>query len=288
MLRHRPGCLLARVARSVHLQSQSGALASLGPVVDAYRSDRCSAFSTSTSAHATVGAEYSVASAAPPIDFSNPNAINPARIVPASPSYFTGSPKFIDRYLELDALRARYASLETVNPSEAPKINWLKIGVFRGAVNEMVPQAKYRKLQRILIRLNLIKPDIMPLEVRETLNFFTQETDAARDNRVIAVPDEKGRAFGIGRRKTSSARVWLVEGDGQVLVNGKPITEVFPRAHTRESALWPLQSTSRMDKYNVWALTRGGGVTGQAEAITVALGKALIVHEPALKPILRR
>ncbi|KAI5308390.1 37S ribosomal protein S9, mitochondrial [Ascosphaera atra] len=58
--------------------------------------------------------------------------------------------------------------------------------------------------------------------------------------------------------------------------------------HTRESALWPLTITERINKYNVWALVRGGGVTGQAEAMTVALAKALIIHEPALKPILRR
>lgn len=188
----------------------------------------------------------------------------------------------------MDLLRARYAALPTVDPSEAPKTTWLKIGALRDAVNEMVPQAKYKRLQKILARLNLIRPDLMPLEVKETLDFFTQKTAAVKDNRVISVPDDKGRAFGVGRRKTSSARVWLVEGDGQVLVNGKPLTEVFPRVHTREEALWPLHSTKRIDKYNVWALTRGGGVTGQAEAMIVALAKALIVHEPALKPILRR
>ncbi|KAI5298874.1 cystathionine gamma-lyase cys3 [Ascosphaera pollenicola] len=281
MLWHRPAGLLARAVRSAHWEPQ---LASLRPVVDARRSDR--AFTISTPAKAIAGEEPSV-KAAPPIEFSDPNAI-PARIVPASPSYFTGSPRFIDHYLKLDLLRARYASLATVDPSEAPKTTWLKIGALRDAVDEMVPQAKYRRLQKILSRLNLIRPDLMPPEVRETLDFFAQKTDAAKDNRVVSVPDDKGRAFGVGRRKTSSARVWLVEGDGQVLVNDKPLTEKFMRMHTREGALWPLQCTQRMDKYNVWALTRGGGVTGQAEAMIVALTKALIVHEPALKPILRK
>ena len=48
------------------------------------------------------------------------------------------------------------------------------------------------------------------------------------------------------------------------------------------------KATQRLDKYNVWALTKGGGTTGQAEAITLAVAKALLAHEPALKPALRR
>jgi ribosomal protein S9 len=100
--------------------------------------------------------------------------------------------------------------------------------------------------------------------------------------------DAYGRAKGIGRRKESSARVYLVEGTGEVLINGKSIVQAFPRLHDRESALWALKATQRMDKYNVWALVEGGGVTGQAESITLALARALLVHEPALKPALRR
>ena len=92
----------------------------------------------------------------------------------------------------------------------------------------------------------------------------------------------------MGRRKESSAKVYLVEGTGEVLVNGKSLVQLFPRLHDRESALWALKVTERMDKYNVFALVEGGGVTGQAESITLALAKALLVHEPALKPALRR
>lgn len=103
-----------------------------------------------------------------------------------------------------------------------------------------------------------------------------------------ATLDEYGRAVGRGRRKESSARVFLVEGEGEVMINGKSLVSVFPRFHDRESVIWALKVTQRVDKYNVWALVRGGGVTGQAEAITLALGKALMVHEPALKPVLRR
>ena len=100
--------------------------------------------------------------------------------------------------------------------------------------------------------------------------------------------DAFGRACGIGRRKSSTAKVFLVQGEGKILVNGKSINSAFGRIHDRESALWALKATGRMDRYNVWALASGGGSTGQAEAITLGAAKALLVHEPDLKPALRR
>jgi small subunit ribosomal protein S9 len=100
--------------------------------------------------------------------------------------------------------------------------------------------------------------------------------------------DDWGRARGVGRRKTSSAVAWVVEGEGEVLINGKSLSQFFGRLHHRESAVWALKSTSRLDKYNVFGLVNGGGSTGQAEALTLAVAKALLVHEPALKPALRR
>ena len=117
---------------------------------------------------------------------------------------------------------------------------------------------------------------------------YKREVDPNAIQKRPAIIDEDGRAFGVGRRKSSSAKVYLVQGEGEVLVNGKAINNVFGRIHDRESALWALKATGRLDKYNVWALVSGGGVTGQAEAITLGAAKALMVFEPALKPALRR
>ncbi|KAG7148846.1 37S ribosomal protein S9 like [Verticillium longisporum] len=88
-------------------------------------------------------------------------------------------------------------------------------------------------------------------------------------------------------KKESTARAWVVEGTGEVQINGKPLNQAFCRIHDRESVVWALKSTERIDKYNVWALVEGGGTTGQAEALTLAISKALMAHEPALKPTLR-
>lgn len=72
------------------------------------------------------------------------------------------------------------------------------------------------------------------------------------------------------------------------MVNGKGLHAAFGRIHDRESAVWALKATQRIDRYNVWALVEGGGTTGQAEALTLGVAKALMVHEPLLKPALRR
>ena len=112
--------------------------------------------------------------------------------------------------------------------------------------------------------------------------------DRATVNKRPAVIDEDGKTFQIGRRKSSTAKVYMVQGDGKVSINDKSLNAVFTRAHDRDSALWPLRSTERLDRYNVWALVSGGGTTGQAEALTLAIAKALLVFEPPLKPALRR
>lgn len=127
-----------------------------------------------------------------------------------------------------------------------------------------------------------------PPELVNTLDAFKRDVDPFENVPKPGLIDADGRAYGIGRRKSSSAKVCLVQGEGEVLVNGKSIIKAFGRIHDRESALWALKATDRIDKYNVWALASGGGTTGQAEAITLGLAKALMVHEPDLKPALRR
>lgn len=228
-----------------------------------------------------------VAPAAPEIDFSAFHA-RPARIVPTSPAYFSGSPKFIDHLLNLEHILAKHAALPTVAPADAPRMAWFKLPQFRDFVGEPVPTKKYKSLIKLLQRLNRIDPALVPAEVRETLKSFLRPGNPYGNKPAPRTVDEMGRARGAGKRKTSSAVVHLVEGEGEVRVNGKSLVEAFPRLHDRESATWPLRCTSRLDKYNVWATVSGGGVTGQAEAVTLALARALLVHEPALKPLLRK
>lgn len=210
------------------------------------------------------------------------------RIVPASPSYFSASPDFTDDLLEVEMLRRRYEKLPTIPTLQLPRTYWITFLQYRAQVGEPISSTKYQKILKCLKRMNRIHPTLMPPEVRELLEYYKQQRDPNENRPRPRVIDRHGRATGTGRRKSSSARVWLVEGEGEVLINGKSLTAAFTRPHDRESAVWALKATGRLDKYNVWALVQGGGTTGQAEALTLGVARALLVHEPMLKPALRR
>lgn len=226
--------------------------------------------------------------AAPEIDFERSGLDGPARVLPASPSYFTGAPIFTDNLLELESLLSRFHRVPQVDADKAPRMAWLRLSQYRAKSGERVKASKYAQILRILTRLNRIHPQLRPQIVSDVLMRFLRPGAAMLQQAKPGRIDEYGRSKGVGRRKESSAQVFLVEGTGEVLINGKNLIEALPRIHDRESALWPLKVTQRLDKYNVFALASGGGITGQAEAITLGLAKALLVHEPALKPILRR
>jgi len=128
----------------------------------------------------------------------------------------------------------------------------------------------------------------MPDEVRETMGYYKRDINPFANRPTPEIVDEFGRAKGLGKRKSASCTVWLVEGEGEVLINGRTLNNAFGRIHDRESVVWPLKTTERLDKYNVFATVHGGGTTGQAEALTLGVAKALMVHEPDLKTALRR
>ncbi|KGQ05748.1 40S ribosomal protein S9 [Beauveria bassiana D1-5] len=211
-----------------------------------------------------------------------------ARAVPSTPSYFSRTPRFNDLHIQLSRLLARYNHLPTVAPSEAAPMPWLKLEAVRRELGEPIKASHFSQVLRVVRRLHSIEPSLAPSEVATAVARFAKPINAllnvARPQKV----DRFGRAIGVGRRKSSTARAFVVEGTGEVLVNGKTINDAFGRVHDRESALWALLATGRLDKYNIWALVEGGGTTGQAEALTMAIAKGLLVHEPALKPALRK
>jgi ribosomal protein S9 len=144
--------------------------------------------------------------------------------------------------------------------------------------NEPVKTQRFHRMMHVVKRLNLVHPSLLPEHIKTAMRRFMKESQPGDIVPLPRVLDEWGRARGAGRRKTSSAVVWLVEGEGEVLVNGKSLSQFFGRLHHRESAVWALKATQRLDKYNVFGLVQGGGSTGQAEALTLAVAKALLVH----------
>ena len=99
--------------------------------------------------------------------------------------------------------------------------------------------------------------------------------------------DAYGRAYGTGRRKTSVARVYIKAGDGDFVVNGKPLQSYFERITLRQACIHPLVATQAAGAFDVSVTVKGGGLSGQAGAVKHGLAKALATFDPYLKPILR-
>lgn len=213
---------------------------------------------------------------------------NHARALPVSPSYFSRTPSFNDRYLALEKLMKTYGNLPVIPAADAERVAWKTLSDLRLSIGEPVKATDYVKCLAVVKRLHQIHPELKPEEINEALEDFKREVQAFLNTPNPIPIDKFGRALGVGRRKSSTARAFVVEGEGKVLVNGKTLADYFGRVHDRESAVWALHAANRLDKYNVWARVGGGGTTGQAEALTLAIAKALLAHEPALKPALRR
>jgi len=93
---------------------------------------------------------------------------------------------------------------------------------------------------------------------------------------------------GTGRRKRAVARVRLYPGQGDVVINGKPLKEYFGRPQDWRAVTAPLALTENAGRFNLSVLVEGGGITGQAEAIRHGVSRALLQADPELKKALRR
>jgi len=93
---------------------------------------------------------------------------------------------------------------------------------------------------------------------------------------------------GTGRRKNAIARVRLIPGKGQILVNRKPLEEYFPQEIQRIIIKQPLEITKIGDKFDIFALVNGGGDSGQAEALRHGISRALVQADESFRPILRK
>ncbi len=93
--------------------------------------------------------------------------------------------------------------------------------------------------------------------------------------------------YGTGRRKTSTARVYLRPGDGSITVNSRPLDRFFGRKTARMIVRQPLEVAQLVDKFDVTVRVSGGGTTGQAGAIRHGLTRALLVYDDGLRRKLR-
>jgi len=182
--------------------------------------------------------------------------------------------------------------------------------------------ARYRRVTKILNQLNdyhriaeVAGHSTLASGIRNIVILFevgNKEARQAHGKRNKAMLDEYGRSYTVGKRKTSSARVWMIpiqepehKADptspesllnledmiprkpmvvpATILVNNIPLNEYFPIPADRERITRPLRAAGALGGYNIFALVRGGGTTGQSDALGVGIAKGLIVHNPALE-----
>ncbi|KAG6614930.1 30S ribosomal protein S9 [Phytophthora cinnamomi] len=104
--------------------------------------------------------------------------------------------------------------------------------------------------------------------------------------------DEKGRAYGTGRRKTSTARVWVKPAPqpftGRIKVNKKDLVDYFVRDTHREDVLKPFSVVEQIGGFDVYCTVKGGGMTGQAGAVRHGIARALQNFDPEMRPALKK
>ena len=99
--------------------------------------------------------------------------------------------------------------------------------------------------------------------------------------------DKLGRSYSTGRRKESTARVWVKRGTGKITINGKDMPLYFARPVLQMQLNFVFDVTERKDQFDVIATVKGGGLSGQAGAVRHGLSRALSLFEPDLRKPLK-
>jgi len=90
-----------------------------------------------------------------------------------------------------------------------------------------------------------------------------------------------------GRRKTSVARIRMLPGSGKIDINGRSFEDYFPTAPLQNAVLQPLQTAKLVNAYDLWINASGGGATGQAGAVRLAISRALVQVDSNLRSTLK-
>ena len=121
--------------------------------------------------------------------------------------------------------------------------------------------------------------------IGDSLASANAETEAEVE---AAAPVHEGPIQTVGRRKRAVARVHLVAGSGQIVVNGREFGEYFPNKLHQQDILLPLTLLERENQFDLKVTVNGGGPTGQAGALRLAIARALNIYNPADRTALKK
>jgi len=125
--------------------------------------------------------------------------------------------------------------------------------------------------------------DINNLSDLSKLNQTEESSSIEREPKI----DKLGRSYSTGRRKESTARVWVKRGTGKITINGKDMPLYFARPVLQMQLNFVFDVTERKDQFDVIATVKGGGLSGQAGAVRHGLSRALTLFEPDLRKPLK-
>ena len=125
--------------------------------------------------------------------------------------------------------------------------------------------------------------DINNLSDLSKLNQNEEVSSIEREPKI----DKLGRSYSTGRRKESTARVWVKRGTGKITINGKDMSLYFARPVLQMQLNFVFDVTERKDQFDVTATVKGGGLSGQAGAVRHGLSRALSLFEPDLRKSLK-
>ena len=215
------------------------------------------------------------------------------RVVPAYMGFYGGNPVHEDNMVHLRSVLRKYKRLPTqaVDADTVKPFRFVSFEHYKELCNSgtRVRTSHYKALLEMLQRLRSIDPELMPREVSDVLKkFVVSSANATNVRNKSKTLDEFGRASASAKRKCTRAHVYVVRGEGQLLVNGRSFTEYFLRDSDRAKVGFPFEVVNQENQYNVFVTAEGGGINGQAEATMYAIAKALVVFNPLLKKRLRQ
>ena len=100
--------------------------------------------------------------------------------------------------------------------------------------------------------------------------------------------EQENTYYATGRRKTAIARTWIKPGNGEIVINNRPVEEYFPIETIRVDMIQPFKLTNTLGSYDVKATVVGGGIAGQADAVRHGITRALVIVNPDFRLTLKR
>lgn len=217
---------------------------------------------------------------------------------PSSSSFFTGKPSYYDTLFFLQDVIKNSPSIAATAREEQATLSrqWIKRQALSELLKFNLTEAQHSMICQKLSEIERIAAATGNLDLNALVDSFSTNSSISSSKSIkeqflpssSVYADNLGRICAIGRRKTAVAKVYLVDGDGEMLVNGERVTDYFTKMSNLVQIMKPMQVTGTLGKFNVFCKTSCGGLTGQAGAISLGIAKAIAFKDEQMKNLLQK